>query len=346
MKKVVCMVICIVLAFALFSACSAPAADPVEEGTEMEASSVEEQADEESTTQDGERIRIGVAFYDLNDPFWAETANGIEECAKEYDCDVTVLSAEINAATQVSQLENMIQSGVDALIIGAVDVATVADVTKRALDDGIVVVAYCFSLENETAEIIIDEYDMGYKCGEMAANFINEKLNGKAQIGMLDLPLYPNIVVRADAMIEAVADLCPESEYVMTDGTGATVETGLTATESFLQAYPDMKVITSISEGAAIGAMEAFKGAGKAGDDTAAFGCGGNMENLQSIKDGEMVRGTVAVGSAKQRADMLFEVCFNALNGKQVEKYQVFPNVAVTAKNLDEYCQEAGITLE
>jgi ribose transport system substrate-binding protein len=288
---------------------------------------------------------IGVAFYDLNDPFWAETANCMKEYGEENGCTVTIVSAEINAAKQVQQVEDFISKDVDILVIGAVDPATLEEATKKAMDAGIIVYGYCFALPYETAEIIVDDADMGAKVAEMAADFIDKNLGGKAQIGMFNLPLYPSIVIREEAIREKMAELSPESEFVMT-AESATIETGMTAAENFLQAYPDMKVITSIGDGGAYGAMQGFENAGKAGDDVAIYGTGGNIENLQAIKDGKVVRGTVALGYAMQRAQAVLDTCFAAIEGGEYEKMATFTNTSVTIDNIDQYCADAGITLE
>lgn len=79
---------------------------------------------------------IGVSMSEL-DNFLTILRNGIADYAKEQGVEVQIEVAEKDPAKQLSQIQNFIASGVDAIIVNPVDTDATAAQTQIAADAGI-----------------------------------------------------------------------------------------------------------------------------------------------------------------------------------------------------------------
>ena len=67
-----------------------------------------------------------------------------------------------------------------------------------------------------------------------------------------------SVIERKNGIMEGVQEFAPNVEFVA-DATAADQSEGMTATENFIQANPDLRVVCGVSDGAALGAFEAFQ---------------------------------------------------------------------------------------
>lgn len=364
MKKIVSLVICLALAAVLFAGCTtAPgaeaspsqsaAASQSTEAKPSEAAVVSASAGASKSTEksvimedtvlnyDLSGKKIGVTFYDLTNPIWAATGENFVKIAQELGAEVTLVSCEGVASTQVSQIENMITAKMDIIVIGPQDANALTDVVKKAKEAGILVMAYGQSMEGVDAQYVVENYEAGTLVGEAAAKWINEKMGGKAKVGMLDYPLMEDIIDRANGIKDALAKNCPGAEIVAT-ATSADAVTGMDAVETFLQANPDMKIVVCIGDGGAVGANEAVKAAGKTSDEFGIFSCDGTEEAISAMMKGDPIRVTVGLGTPVQKAKQTVDLAARMLLGQPYEKSEYTPMDPVDASNAQAYWDRAG----
>lgn len=281
---------------------------------------------------------VGITFSDLSNPVWAELVQEAKTYGAEQGMNVNYVDARSDSAQQVTQIENFIQQGVDAIIICAVESNALTDVTKKAQDAGIKVVGYTQVLKNYDAQYLVDAYETGYANGEAAANWINENYpNEKVEWGLMDLPMFPEIIERADGIKAAIAELAPEAELVAT-APALTAEEGVANAENFLQANPDMKVIATIGGGGAVGGNEGVKSAGVSDFDSfGLFGIDATENEIQNILNGEPQKSSISLGGGKQHGRTLIDITSDLLEGNEVEKDQYMPITVIDSSNAQEY---------
>jgi len=85
---------------------------------------------------------IGVAMPTQQSERWIADGDNVKSQLEELGYDVDLQFANDDIATQVSQIENMISSGAEALIIASIDGTTLTDVLQQAADADIPVIAY------------------------------------------------------------------------------------------------------------------------------------------------------------------------------------------------------------
>jgi ribose transport system substrate-binding protein len=286
--------------------------------------------------------RIGVTFYDLSNPIWAATGEEIVRYSKsQYGMETTLLGAENNAATQVSQMENLIESGADLIIVGAVDENSLTDVIARARRAGVKVMAYGTEPIGCDVYYTVDNYNVGLECGRRAGTWIKEKLGGKAEVAVLDFPTQQVLIARADGIKAGIKETAPNAQIVATQAAADSV-TGLNVTENILQEHPNVKVIACIGDGGGIGANNAVKSAGRASADFGIFSVDATEEAVRSIKAGDPLRMSVGLGTENQKAHLVTDIANNVLTGKPFDNYYYTPVDPVDITNADAYIKAAG----
>ena len=285
---------------------------------------------------------VGVTFSDLSNPVWAELVQEATEYGTEEGLSVNYVDAQSDAAKQVTQIENFIQQGVDAIIICAVDSNALVDVTEKAQAAGIKVVGYTQVLTNYDAQYLVDAYATGYANGEAAATWINENYGDEAVVewGLMDLPQFPEIIDRANGIKEAVAEIAPNAKLVAT-APALTAEDGVANAENFLQANPDLKMIATIGGGGAVGGNEGIKSSGITDFESfGLFGIDATENEIQNIINGDPEKSTISLGGGKAHGRTLVDITLDLLNGESVEKDQYMPVTVVNKSNAQEYYDE------
>jgi len=119
-------------------------------------------------------IKIGMAIDDLRLERWQKDRDIFVKQAESLGADVFVQSANGNEETQMSQIENMINRGVDVLVIIPYNGQVLSNVVKEAKQEGIKVLAYDRMINNADIDFYIS-FD-NEKVGELQAQSLIEKV--------------------------------------------------------------------------------------------------------------------------------------------------------------------------
>ena len=114
---------------------AAPAADaPAAEATTEAAAPAAEAT--------GAGKKVGVAMPTQSSERWINDGSNMKKQLEELGYTVDLQYAEDDVQAQVSQIENMIASGCNCLVIASIDSSALVNVEKQAKDAGIPVIAY------------------------------------------------------------------------------------------------------------------------------------------------------------------------------------------------------------
>jgi ABC-type sugar transport system substrate-binding protein len=288
---------------------------------------------------DNEKFNVGITFSDLSNPVWAELVQEAKSYAKDKNMDVTYVDAQSDATKQVTQIENFIQNGVDAIIICAVESNAIEDVTRKAQDAGIKVVSYTQVIKNFDAEYLVDPYNTGYAAGKKAAEWINENYGDEKVVewALMDLPEFPEIIERANGIIAGVEENTTNTKLVAT-ASALTAEDGLNNAENFLQAHPNIKAIAGIGGGGSVGGNEGIKAAGITDyDSIGLFGIDATEQEILNIINEDPQKSSVSLGGGKAHGRQLIDLTNGLLTGEDVEKTVYMPIEVIDASNAQEY---------
>ncbi|HHT0059365.1 TPA: substrate-binding domain-containing protein, partial [Raoultella planticola] len=118
-------------------------------------------------------VKIGMAIDDLRLERWQKDRDIFVNKAESLGAKVFVQSANGNEETQMSQIENMINRGVDVLVIIPYNGQVLSNVIKEAKQEGIKVLAYDRMINNADIDFYIS-FD-NEKVGEMQAQSLVAK---------------------------------------------------------------------------------------------------------------------------------------------------------------------------
>ena len=221
-------------------------------------------------------------------------AQGVEQYAPTKGFEVTVQDPNLDPQKQATDLQAVIESGkADAVWVIAVAPAALAPVVKTAQDKGVVMllngVPEDYGLSGMQPGLTFEniQYDeQGKAIGEELGNCINEKLDGKAQVIFEEnAPGTAGKEELETAAKEALAATAPDAEIVtsIVASDRAQVQTDI---GSALQGNPDVTAVLGNNDEGALGALGAFKAAGK--ELTCITEAGGNEEVLAAVESGEI----------------------------------------------------------
>ncbi|MBF7955970.1 MULTISPECIES: D-xylose ABC transporter substrate-binding protein [Rahnella] len=127
-----------------------------------------------SQTGFAKEIKIGMAIDDLRLERWQKDRDIFVAKAKTLGADVFVQSANGNEETQMAQIENMINRGVDVLVIIPYNGEVLSNVIAEAKQEGIKVLAYDRMINNADIDFYIS-FD-NEKVGELQAKSLVERV--------------------------------------------------------------------------------------------------------------------------------------------------------------------------
>lgn len=290
--------------------------------------------------------RIGIAMPTKSSERWIHDGDNLKESLEELGYKVDLQYAEDNIDAQVSQVENMLLKGVDALIIASVDGSSLSKVLKEAKELGVVVIAYDRLLTNTSDVDYYATFD-SIAIGEQQATSL---LTG---LGVLDGATGPfNIEIFAGSLDDSCTPLYYEGamniltpyieEGVIVIPSGQTEMAqcsiegwdGLKAQarmDNLISAnYTDGTVchgVLSPYDGLSIGILSAFKSAGYGTEDLPLPKVTGQDCEVTSIKS--MIAGeqySSIYNNTGSLAEVAVKLTTQALDGEEVEVNSVYDN--------------------
>lgn len=201
--------------------------------------------------------KICVSFPHMKDAYWLGVDYGVVEQAKDLGVKLNVVEAGgyTELAKQISQIEDCVASGAQAVVIGAISFDglnnLVAEITKKGVP--VVDVINGISSPNVTAKSLVSFYTMGYETGSYLAKK-HPAGSPAVKVGWFPGPAGAGWVEAANkGFQEAVKGSSLKILDPKFGDTGKEVQ--LKLVEDVLQAEPDVKYIagTAVTAEAAQG---------------------------------------------------------------------------------------------
>ena len=128
----------------------------------------------DTTAKAGGKIGVAMPTKDLQR--WNQDGSNMEAQLKAAGYEVDIQYASNDIATQVSQIENMINSGCELLVIASIDGDSLGTVLEQAKEKNIPVIAYDRLIMNSDAVSYYATFD-NYMVGTKQGEYIKEKLD-------------------------------------------------------------------------------------------------------------------------------------------------------------------------
>jgi len=178
-KRVLAVLLSTAMVAAMLVGCGSSAAAPAAEAPAAEAEAKEEapaeeaapakEATAEEVAEAAAGTKVGVSMPTKDLQRWNQDGANMEAQLKDAGYEVDLQYASNDVQTQVSQIENMISSGANVLVIAAIEGSSLGEALDMAKEAGIPVIAYDRLLMNSDAVsyyATFDNYMVGTKQGE------------------------------------------------------------------------------------------------------------------------------------------------------------------------------------
>lgn len=349
MRKLLSAVLAGAMALSM-AACSSQPADTTTAGTTAETAA-ESGAEAVTEAVSGETAEggytIGFSPYTLTNEYFTAVLTGVQTACDELGCELIYFDPQNDPTKQASQIDDMIASGIDALIYIPYDSAGAQTVLQACRDAGVKVINVDNVITAEDYELVdgiiaSDNTQLGYLSGE----WVVENHPDGANILIAHLQTAESCIINVEGFWSAInekaenPDLFKEVQVV--EGAGSTDITFSVVSDA-LQAHDDIDVIYCINDTSALGAIQAVEENGKT-DSIDILGKDGAPIGKHAIKDGSMVQ------SSAQRPTYMgyfgVQQAVDLLNGKEIEFNTSIESYSITADNIDEYDLDAWDALD
>ncbi|HZH50856.1 MAG TPA: ABC transporter substrate-binding protein [Microvirga sp.] len=277
---------------------------------------------------------VGISVGSLGNPFFVATIKGIEDKAKGLNPNVkiTSVSSDYDLNKQFTQIDNFIASGVDVIMLNAVDPVAIEPSVKRAQAAGVIVAAFDVAAAGADVTVMTDNV----KAGELACQYIADHLKGKGDVIIVNGPQVSSIVDRVKGC-KSVFSKHPDIKILSDnqDGKGSR-DGGFAVTQSLLTRFPKVDAIFAVNDPTAIGVNLAAKQLNRS--EFIITGVDGAPDIEAELKSGNSLIKASASQDPYVMAGQSLELAAGILNGKKPEKPVVLlePKL-ITSENLGQY---------
>ena len=289
--------------------------------------------------------KIGATVSSLEFTFIAVMAKGMtDHTGKLPGVKLQLEDAKNDVANQLSQVQNFIASGVDAIVVNAVDTSATQAMTDAAAKAKIPLVYVnrqpinIDTLPDGQAFVASNEVDSGTLQTKEVCRILKEKGKGKgANIVVLVGELSNQAAVQRTKDIHDVIATpdCSFMKVVEEQTGGWKRDAGQDIVTNWISKGVKFDAIIANNDDMALGAVNALKKNGISTKDIPVSGIDATQEALKAMQDGDLAV-TVFQDAVGQGAGSI-DTALNIRAGKKVEKKVYIPFQLVTPANLKDY---------
>jgi ribose transport system substrate-binding protein len=282
---------------------------------------------------------VGFSQVLLDSPFYVALMDQAEKTAADMGVKFIYLDAQNNIQKQNNDILDLVNRGIDALIVNPVDPDALKPALERARKAGIPIIAVDRPVNDKIDSFIGREnYAMGKLAGEMAVELLGGKGKAKGKILELQGDAGGSVMIaRRDGFHEAVdaekgivVVQSPYCEYVRSKA--------VNATQDLVQAHPDIDLIYGHNDDMALGGLQVMEQLRK---EVYVIGVDGLMEAVKAIIDGRY-HGT-AMNDPAVLGRLAVETAIKLANGEKVPEYIDGGTNLIDKTNAKDFYDASGI---
>jgi ribose transport system substrate-binding protein len=225
-----------------------------------------------SSTETGGAPKVAFVMKTLNHPFFLDMQRGAQEAAGREGIQLVVQAAEreIDVEKQMQIIENLLQTGIRALIVTPSGSREIASAIAKANRGAIPVIVVDTRVDPKAAadnQLKIASFigSDNYEGGRLAGEYLVKSTGGKAHVAILEgIPGHETGDSRLRGFREALQQHTGMS-VVASQPANWERDLGFTVFQNMLQAHADIDALFACSDLMALGAVESIAAAGRSG---------------------------------------------------------------------------------
>ena len=271
----------------------------------------------EVAAKPAEKVTLGLSLSTLNNPFFVTLKEGAEAAAKAAGVELVVVDAQDDSAKEATNVEDLIQKGIDALLVNPTDADAIVPSIQKANQAGIPV----FTIDRGASggDIVSHIASDNVAGGWMAGEFLCQALGGSGKVVELEGIAGTSAARdRGQGFNDYMSSNCSGVEIVARQTANFNRAEGLSVFENILQAQPEIAGVFAHNDEMILGAIEAAEAAGRAGE-IIFVGFDAVDDAVAAVEAGQL-----AATIAQQPAEMGrlgVEFAVKHLNGEPLEEY-------------------------
>ncbi len=279
--------------------------------------------------EDDDTVTIGLAVANQQADFFNQIRQAVEAEADGQDVEVIVADAKGDSDTQVSQIQDFITQGVDAIIYIPAG-ATAATVPMRAADDaGIPVVTVDRNPEGAPGDTFIATDSVA--AAEALGDYVIEQTGGEGAVGVIQGQVGTTPEIDRDTGFTKALESSPGLTEVARQASSQWAQDeGFDIATDMLQAHPEITVLFGRADALALGAATAARSAGR--DDILVVGFDGDVAGLEAVQDGTLA--ATITQPTQAMGKLALESAVQLANGDELPAEQLQEGVLTTADNV------------
>jgi len=234
-------------------------------------------------------VRVAAAVYGQKAEFvqlWVRAINEHPAVASG-QAKVTIFDGRYSATTQNNQFDTIIAQKFDAIIFIPIDAQAGAAAVQKAHDAGIPVIVSNASVRSNLQNCYIGSNDV--LGGEMEAEAVVKKLNGKGNVVIFDGPVGQSAQIERSQGIKNVLAKYPDVKVLDEKTANWSRTEALNLMQNWLTAHPgQINGIIGENDEMALGAIKALQAANIDPASMAIAGIDGVSDAINAVKSGQM----------------------------------------------------------
>jgi ribose transport system substrate-binding protein len=281
------------------------------------------------------KTTVGLAVANLQADFFNQIKESVEKSGQEKGVGVVTVDAKGDAATQVSQIQDLLTRQVKALIYIPAGATAAGVPVKAAKDAGVPVVAVDRNPPDAPGDTFIATDSVG--AAHTLGDYVCKVTGGKGKVAIIQGQLGTTPELDRDkGFSEALAN-CPGLQVVAKQASNMWMQDeGFSIAQDMLQRHPDITVFFGRADALALGAAQAVKVA-NVDHKVWVVGFDGDRAGLEAVKNG--VLDATMTQQTQRMGRLALQSGLDLIAGKSVPKEQLQPATLTTKGNVEPFIE-------
>ncbi len=230
-----------------------------------------------------EAAKVGLVVSTQDNPFFVTLKEGAVSKAKEMGHEIVILDSQNDPSKELGNVEDLLIKGIDVLLINPTDSDAVVSAVKAANRNKVPVVTLDRASNGGTVVTHIASDNVAG--GELAGNFIIEKLNGKNN-KVVELEGIPGTTAARDRGKGFNRAAQNKLDIVAKQAADFDRTKGLNVMENILQAQSEVNAVFAHNDEMALGALKAIEASDKT--NVIIVGFDATEDAVKAVREGKL----------------------------------------------------------
>ncbi len=280
------------------------------------------------------KIKIGVSISSYEDTYLDYFRKEIIDYSKKFpEIEIISLNARADVGKQFNDISQLIDMGVQSLIVVPVNFESTYPLSDLAKESGVNII-YSISKPNYLPEEACFVGSNNEEAGVLQMEYLAKLLKNKGDVVVLmGLLSMEDSIKRTEALLK-VAKKYPEINIIKKQTANWSRIHAKLVVSKWLEEGIKFDAVASNNDDMAIGAIDALKDFNLL-DKVIVCGVDGTPEGLRSIENGEM--DFTLLQNAKKQAILSFDKAYKLANGESVKQVEYVEFEIITKKNYKKF---------